>query len=99
MSLNYDMCWVKRNQVAVTESLLCDGLHREQHYRVTGCSVTLTGAEGELVPLTLHVWANVHANAKDESFGIRNVVVSKLKRGDYAGWVHDRRYWSKCLIL
>ena len=99
VSLNYNLCWVKRNVIPANGTQLCDGLFKEELFHVTGCYVTLPVAPEATVPLTMHVWANVYGEAKSESFAIDNVVISKLEKGDYAGWVYDRRYWRMCLLF
>ena len=41
---------------------------------MNGCSVTLSGSGN--VPLTVRVWTSLDGkNAKDESFGVNNVVI------------------------
>ena len=60
-------------------------------FRVTDCYVTLsTGSEAATAPLTVQVWAKLDGDASDESFGIDNVVISKLKKAGNDMHVHIR---------
>ena len=41
------------------------------------CKVTLSGSGTR--PLMVRVWSNLDSDAKDESFGIDNVIVQKIQ--------------------
>ena len=57
----------------------CGGFFKEESFRVTGCTIALASSEtSPTVPLTVRVWTSLDGDASDESFGIDNVVVTKL---------------------
>ena len=60
----------------------CGGFFKEESFRVTGCTIALAASEtNTTVPLTVRVWTNLDDPARDESFGIRKVAVTKLLQG------------------
>ena len=67
---------------------LCGGFFKEEIFRFTGCRITLSAAASEtIVPLAVSVWTNLDGDADDESFGIDNVVISKVEEGILKGFV------------
>ena len=85
MSVNGNVCWSKRDLLGTDGTQLCGGRYKEELFRVTGCYVELSAASKAMAPLTVCVWTNLDGDADDESFGIDNVVISKLKEGDTEG--------------
>ena len=83
MSLNGKRCWEKPGILASQGTEQCGELGRfgpwhEDVFPVTGCSITLSGSGYK--PLTVRVWTNLDArDAKDESFGINNVVIHNVQ--------------------
>ena len=88
MSLNGETCWTK-TMSALDGTQLCGGIYLEEIFPVTGCFVTLSGSEGN-IPLTVHVWTNLDGAANDESFGIDNVVITKILESN-SGWIYARK--------
>ena len=85
MSLNGILCWAT-SLTASQGTQQCGGENRfeprnEDAVTVTGCSITLSGSGN--VPLTVRVWTNLdRRNAKEESFGITNVVIQTVAPGN-----------------
>ena len=59
----------------------CGGFFKEESFPVTDCTVTFPASESPSL-LTVRVWTSLDGDASDESFGIDNVVVTKLLQGD-----------------
>ena len=82
VSLNGMVCWAA-SLTASQGSQQCGGESKfkprnDEAVPVTGCSITLSGSG--YVPLTVRVWTNLNGrNAKDESFGIANVVITNVQ--------------------
>ena len=99
MSLNGMICWAT-SMTASQGTQECGGQNQanEDAVPVTGCSVTLFGSGN--VPLTVRVWTNLDSDAKDESFGIDNVIVQKLgPKTTSGGCVERGARFLKSLIL
>ena len=61
----------------------CGGFFKEESFRVTGCTIVLVASDtSSTVPLTVRVWTNLDGDARDESFGIANVIITDLLQGD-----------------
>ena len=56
----------------------CGGVSKEERFRVTGCYVALEAN----MRLHVRVWTSLDEHVTDESFGIDNVVVRPLAKGD-----------------
>ena len=84
MSLNGVICWAKAGITISQGTQQCGGQGRfgpwnEDAFPVTGCSITLSFGSGNK-PLTVRAWTNLDSkDAKDESFGIRNVVIHNVQ--------------------
>ena len=74
---------------ALDGTQLCGGIFLEEIFPVTGCFTTLSGSEGN-IPLAVHVWTNLDGAANDESFGIDNVVITKILESN-SGWIYARK--------
>ena len=85
VSVNGELCWYKSGILATEGTKQCGGHFKEQSYRVTGCYVTLKSVLDETTPLTVRVWTTLNQAANDESFGIDNVVVTKIEEGSDDG--------------
>ena len=81
VSVNGNVCWIKNGLRGTDGTQLCGGWFKEESFRVTGCYITLSAPLGATVPLTVRVWTNLDGDADDESFGIDNVLVTKLEEG------------------
>ena len=81
VSLNGETCWTKHDLFATDGTQQCGGGFKEERFRVTGCVATLPFSEVD-APLTVRVWTNLDGKADDESFGIDNVVVTKIRDGN-----------------
>ena len=92
VSLNGKRCWTKRSIAASQGTQQCgeQGIFdpwNEYAFPVTGCSVTLSGSGNK--PLTVRVYTNLDAeDAKDESFGITNVVIRNVPPSNL--WLPNR---------
>ena len=65
--------------IATSGTQQCGGFFTDESFRVTGCTIALTASDtSPTVPLTVRVWTSLDGDASDESFGIDNVVVTKL---------------------
>ena len=79
VSLNGKVCWFKTDITISQGTQQCGGQGtfgpwNEAVFPVTGCSVTPSGSGYK--PITVRVWTSLDArDAKDESFGIANVVI------------------------
>ena len=81
MSLNGKKCWAKQ-MIATSGTQQCGGFFKEESFRVTGCTCTVEALQPESSALlNVRVWTNLDGDASDESFGIGNVVVTKLLQG------------------
>ena len=80
MSVNGKTCWSQTNVRGTVGNQLCGGVFKEEIFRVTGCYATLSSLEGKM-PLTVRVWTSLDGDPDDESFGIDNVVITKLLDG------------------
>ena len=80
VSLNGKTCWTKE-MLATSGTQQCGGFFKEESFRVTGCTVTFAASESP-AQLMVRVWTSLDGDASDESFGINNVVVTKLLQGD-----------------
>ena len=87
MSLNGKRCWTKLSISSSQGTQQCGeqgnfGPWNEDAIPVTGCSITLSGSGFK--PLTVRVWTSLDArDAKDESFGIANVVIHNVKSSTF----------------
>ena len=95
MSLNGMPCWTM-SMTASQGTQQCGGgqggfvAWNEDAIPVTGCSVTLYGSG--IVPLRVRVWTNLDSkDAKQESFGITNVVIHNEPAGNYCCFHRARR--------
>ena len=85
VSLNGQKCWSKTDITAPLGTPQCGGQSRfrawnEAAVSVAGCSITLSGSGYK--PLTVRVWTNLdRMDAKEESFGIDNVVIQSVQSG------------------
>ena len=80
MSVNGKTCWTKAKAVGTNGAQICGGFFKEEKFRVTGCYITLSASDDtDVVPLTVRVWTNLDGEANDESFGIDNFIIAKLK--------------------
>ena len=81
VSLNGIICWsTTMTSSQGTQQCGAQRSSNEDAVPVTGCSTTLSGSG--IKPLTVRVWTNLNArDAKDESFGIANVVISNDPTG------------------
>ena len=83
VSVNGKLCWsYKPSHITSSKgSHQCGGqfstIHKgyETVFAVTDCMARLVGSGNQ--PLTVRVWTNLDGNARDESFGIDNVVITK----------------------
>ena len=79
VSLNDIICWSK-SMTSSQGTQQCGGQspwHAEA-VPVTGCSIALSGPGDK--PVTVRVWTNLDGrDAKDESFGITNVVIHNVQ--------------------
>ena len=85
VSLNDEICWTKTRILATNGEQQCGGFFKEERIPVTGCYITLSplpNNKKSRVPLTVLVETNLDGTADDESFGIDNVVVKKIKRSN-----------------
>ena len=85
MSVNGMICWSK-SMTASQGTQECGqggfGPSNEDAIPVTECSITLYGSG--TVPLYVRVWTNLDSkDAKQESFGITNVVIHNEPAGNY----------------
>ena len=88
ISINGNICWIKMGITGSVGKQLCGGFFKEEIFRFTGCRITLSAAASEtIVPLAVSVWTNLDGDADDESFGIDNVVISKVEEGILKGFV------------
>ena len=74
---SYKTCW-KKTMSGRDGTQQCGGFFKEEGFRVTGCYATLAASEG----LTVRVWTSLDGAADDESFGIGNVVITKIQEGN-----------------
>ena len=81
MSVNGKICWSKTNILGTIGTQQCGGGYKEEYFRVTDCFVTLLGLQVKM-PLQVRVWTSLDADPKDESFGIDNVVIERVKKGN-----------------
>ena len=84
VSVNGKTCWSKTKAVGTSGTQQCGGFFKEERFRVTGCSVTLSGSDANM-PLEVRVWTSLDGDPGDESFGIDNVVVRQFQIGKHAG--------------
>ena len=95
VSLNGEPCWTKPGITTSQGTQQCGekgrfGRWNEDVFQVTGCSITLSGSGSK--PLTVRVYTNLDAqDAKDESFGIANVVISNDPPG-----IHNWTCMASC---
>ena len=87
VSVNGQECWSKTNVRGTDGTQLCGGVYKEEIFRVTGCHARLSASGKEKIPLTVRVWTSLDGDADDESFGIDNVVITKLKTGQPVGGI------------
>ena len=85
MSVNGMICW-SMSMTASQGTQECGqgafGPWNEAAIPVTKCSITLKGSG--TVPLRVRVWTNLDSSdAKQESFGITNVVIHNEPAGNY----------------
>ena len=82
VSLNGKTCWTN-NMLATSGTQQCGGFFKEESFRVTGCTVTLPASEETTtVPLTVRVYTSLDGDASDESFGIDNVVITRIEESN-----------------
>ena len=83
VSVNGKTCWTKNGIVLQKGGSECgNGYFKSEERFAVACKVTLLGSGNR--PLTVRVWTTLDQTSKDESFGIDNVVVQKLKnRGTF----------------
>ena len=81
MSVNGKTCWTKTNILGTVGTQQCGGVFKEERFRASGCFVTLSGV-GLQIPLTVRVWTSLDGDPTDESFGIDNVVIEKMEKGN-----------------
>ena len=82
VSVNDKICWRKTGIIGSSGKQLCGAtgkMLREKVFQVKNCYVELFAAPEATVPLTIHLWTNLDGEADEESFGIDNVVVTKLQ--------------------
>ena len=92
VSLNGEVCWFKREgwrkrdgeQQCGDNYFNPSNPYFEKDFFVSGCSISLCGSGNQ--PLTVKVFTNLDQDAKDESFGIDNVVVQRIRPG--ASWLY-----------
>ena len=77
MSVNGKTCWTRTNMLYKRGTRQCGGGHFDEAFRVAGCEAKLSGS-GQM-PMTVRVWTNLNSSPDDESFGIDNVVIEKIK--------------------
>ena len=77
VSMNDKTCAIKENLIGATGTQLCGGWFKEEVFRVKGCYVTLSAASEGPVPLKVRVWTNLDGDARDESFGIDNILIAQ----------------------
>ena len=83
VALNGKPCWFKTGITSSLGTPQCGQKGRfdpwnEEAFPVTGCSITLSGSGHK--PLTVRAWTDLDArDAKDESFGIANVVITNVQ--------------------
>jgi len=103
VSVNGKQCWTKTFHYS-KGAKVCGGGWNDETFKVTGCTGTLSKAG----PLTVRVWTTIDQDARDESFGIDNVVVTYgakpktgcksltyVERKDFGGTFDQRQ--AKCL--
>ena len=93
MSVNDNVCWKKTGIVGNSGKQLCGTTgkqSREKVFRVKNCYVELSAAIKATVPLTVHLWTNLDGEAGEESFGIDNVVITKLEEEGNTREIYDR---------
>ena len=78
VSVNGKTCWTRTDVLGTVGTQQCGGFFKEEGFRVRGCYATLSASEG----LTVRVWTNLDGAANDESFGINNVVITKIEEGN-----------------
>ena len=85
--MNGKQCWTKAGVTPSQGTEQCGGQGisspwNEDVLPVTGCSVTPSGSGYK--PITVRVWTSLDArDAKDESFGIANVVIHNVKSSTF----------------
>ena len=89
MSMNGKRCAIKQNLNGDNGAQLCGSSGKEQVFRVRGCSVTLPAVR-ENMPLTVRIWTSLDGESHDESFGVDNVIISKLEEKGYSENIHHR---------
>ena len=87
VSLNGEPCWIKPGITTSQGTQQCGekgrfGSWNEDVFQVTGSSITLSGSGSK--PLTVRVYTNLDAqDAKDESFGIANVIITNVQSSTF----------------
>ena len=94
MSLNSKQCWNQLHVHASKGEPQCgkhgtglpggDKPYNDDVFPVTGCVATFPGSG--IKALTVNVWADLNEDTDDESFGIDNVVVQRIRPG--ASWLY-----------
>ena len=82
VSVNGKTCWTK-TMSGRDGTQQCGGFFKEESFRVTGCYVTVS------FELKVRVWTSLDGAADDESFGISNVIITKILEGNLGG-IHDQ---------
>ena len=82
--MNGKTCWTRTDVLGTVGTQQCGGFFKEERFRVTGCDVTVLSWW-----LTVRVWTSLDGPADDESFGIGNVVITKIQEGNFGG-IHDQ---------
>ena len=82
MSVNGKICWSKANILGTIGTQQCGGGYKEEHFRVTGCYGKVGCSSQGSISLKVRVWTSLDADPKDESFGIDNVVIERVKKGN-----------------
>ena len=93
VSVNDDICWKKTGIIGSSGKQLCGATgkqSREKVFQVRNCYVELSGAPEEKVPLTVYLWTNLDGTSDEESFGIDNVVITKIEEEGNAKGISDR---------
>ena len=71
VSVNGKQCWSRTFHYS-KGAKVCGVGWNDETFKVAGCTGTLSKAG----PLTVRVWTTIDQDARDESFGIDNVVVT-----------------------
>ena len=88
--MNGKRCAIKQNLHGDNGVQLCGASeHKEEIFRVRGCSVTLPAVR-ESMPLTVRIWTNLDGESHDESFGVDNIIISKLEEKGNSENIHHR---------